>query len=196
MQEQKPTTLEMAKFPKILGSLMHSNQFMKTTAFAMSVLLVLTLILLFISVTKDPVVLTFNSKSQLLEPNGRPNVEDDVRSAISNYLKLRYQWEPESVEVNLFAAKSFINSNNLDLFVGATKPIIKFSKERLVSQSAYANKIEINLTKQTAFIAGDRITSIQGLKAAANLRLELSFNYGNRTRTNPWGIYITKEKEE
>jgi hypothetical protein len=48
----------------------------------------------------------------------------------------------------------------------------------------------------TALITGDRVTSIQGLKAAGNLKLQLTFESGQRTKENPWGIYITKEKEE
>jgi hypothetical protein len=40
------------------------------------------------------------------------------------------------------------------------------------------------------------VTSIQGLKAAGNLKLELTFESGSRTEGNPWGLYISKEREE
>jgi hypothetical protein len=39
------------------------------------------------------------------------------------------------------------------------------------------------------------VTTIQGLKAAGSLRLELSFESGSRAKENPWGLYI-KEREE
>lgn len=44
-------------------------------------------------------------------------------------------------------------------------------------------------------IVGDRITSIQSLKAAGDLKLELGFESGPRTFVNPWWVFISKEKE-
>lgn len=44
-------------------------------------------------------------------------------------------------------------------------------------------------------IVGDRIMSIQTLKAAGDLKLELVFESSQRSNENPWGIYFTRERE-
>ena len=72
----------------------------------------------------------------------------------------------------------------------------KFSLEKQVSQRIYVSSIKVNLENSSAIITGDRITAIQGMKAAGDLKLQLNFENGARTIDNPWGIYITKEREE
>lgn len=96
----------------------------------------------------------------------------------------------------LLESEAFVLPGNRRAFQSAAANVIRFSTEKLVSQRVYAEKIDVSLEKKTALISGDRVTLIQGLKAAGNLRLELSFESGPRTRENPWGIYITKEREE
>ncbi|MGE3263190.1 MAG: hypothetical protein AB7K68_15525 [Bacteriovoracia bacterium] len=73
--------------------------------------------------------------------------------------------------------------------------VIRFSVDKIVAQRAYPVEIRVDLKKGIAVIEGDRITSIQGLKAAGDLRLELGFESGPRTEQNPWGVYVSKEKE-
>lgn len=73
--------------------------------------------------------------------------------------------------------------------------VIRFSVDKIVAQRAYPVEIRVDLKKGVAVIEGDRITSIQGLKAAGDLRLELGFESGPRTGQNPWGVYVSKEKE-
>ncbi len=81
-------------------------------------------------------------------------------------------------------------------YQGAVANVARFSTDRLVSQKVYAEEIKVSLEKKTVAISGARVTDIQWLKAAGDLRLELSFESGPRTKANPSGIYVTKEKEE
>ncbi len=97
---------------------------------------------------------------------------------------------------NLQAAAVFIPPSSQKAYQAATANVAKFAIEKGVLQRAYVNDVAVNLEKKTAKVTGDRVTAIQGLKAAGDLKLELSFESGPRTRENPWGIYITKEKEE
>ncbi len=73
--------------------------------------------------------------------------------------------------------------------------VVKFALDRDVLQRVYPTDMKVDLKSQTVFITGDRVTAVQGLKAAGNLNLALEFESGPRTLNNPWGIYITKEKE-
>ena len=146
--------------------------------------------------TKDPMVITLGPDGKAIERTVLPKAEDQIREGIKRYLEKRYQWEPENVIQKLKESEKFITPQALKAFQGASANVAKFSTEKLVSQRIYPNNIEVNFAKSTAFITGDRVTSIQGLKAAGNLKLELTFESGSRTEGNPWGLYISKEREE
>ena len=188
--------LKAAKLPKILSDLSHSNQFLKVFSISALGVSALILILVFVLASKAPVVLTLAPTGEKLEKVDLTKPEDQIKSAISRYLEKRYKWEPENVKQKLFEAQAFVLPSSMKAYLGAATNVAKFSTEKLVSQKVYAEKMEVNLEKKTVFITGDRVTSIQGMKAAGNLRLELSFESGPRTRENPWGLYITKEREE
>jgi hypothetical protein len=196
MQNTKFINLKNASLPKMIGQMMHSNQFLKIFAFSSLTLLLLTLIMFFIVVTKEPTVITLDVNGKNIAKESLPKVEDQIKEGIKHYLEKRYQWGPENVQKNLKESEDFITSKALKAFQGAVANIAKFSTEKIVSQKIYPEKIEIDLKNQTALISGDRMTSIQGMKAAGNLKLELTFETGPRTVKNPWGLYISKEREE
>lgn len=196
MQEDKPTNLKMPSLPKIVGELVHSNQFLKVFSMSALVLLFMVLGIVMVMATKEPMVITLGPDGKAIERTILPKAEDQIREGIKRYLEKRYQWEPENVIKKLKESEEFITPKALKAFQGAVANVAKFSTEKIVSQKVYAEKIEINLKNQTALITGDRVTSIQGLKAAGNLKLELTFENGPRNPNNPWGLYISKEREE
>jgi hypothetical protein len=196
MLENKSKNLKMSSLPKILGELTHSNQFLKIFALSALALLFLGLGVTLVMAMKDPMVITLGHDGKALERVIMPKAEDQIREGIRRYLEKRYQWEPENVIKKLKESERFITPQALKAFQVAVANVAKFSTEKIVSQKVYPEKIEIDLKKQTALITGDRVTSIQGLKAAGNLKLELTFESGPRTQGNPWGLYISKEREE
>ena len=196
MQEPKFIGLKNAQLPKMIGQLMHSNQFLKVFSISSLALVFMVLGVIFVLITREPMVITLGPDGKSVERTILPKAEDQIREGIKRYVEKRYQWEPENVIRKLKESEKFITPQALKAFQGAVTNVAKFSTDKLVSQRVYANSIEVNLSKNTAFITGDRVTSIQGLKAAGNLKLELTFESGPRTETNPWGIYISKEREE
>ncbi len=180
----------------MLGELSHSNQFLKMFSLVALLLSILTLSLLIVLVSKAPLVLTLASTGEKLEKVELPKAEVQIKEGVRAYLEKRYQWQPENVKQKLLAAQAFVLPTSMKAYQGAVANVAKFSTEKLVTQRLYAEKIEVSLEKRSVFITGDRVTSIQGMKAVGNLRLELSFESGPRSRENPWGIYITKEREE
>jgi hypothetical protein len=196
MQEPKPIGLKNAQLPKMIGQLMHSNQFLKVFSISSLVLVFMVLGIIFVMATKEPMVITLGPDGKAIERSVLPKAEDQIREGIKRYLEKRYQWEPENVTQKLKESEKFITPQALKAFQGAIANVAKFSTEKLVSQRIYPNSIEVNLAKNTAFITGDRVTSIQGLKAAGNLKLELTYESGPRTEGNPWGLFISKEREE
>ena len=197
MQEPKSKNLKMPPLPKMIGELLHSNQTLKVFSIAAIALVIMTLVVMFVMATREPVVITLEPNGQLISRAASlPKAEDQIREGVKSYLEKRYQWEPKNVIKNLKESENFITPQSLKAFQSAISNVVKFSTEKIVSQRVYPEKIEVNLLKKTAYITGDRVTTIQGLKAAGNLKLELSFESGPRTQANPWGIYISKEREE
>lgn len=184
------------KYPKILGSLLHNNQVLKIFA-ALSLFVSLGLIILIFSLTsKPPLIFSFSEKALVLESSPLPKPEIEIEQAIRSYLNSRYEWSPEGVKEALERAKYFIAPQSLKAYQTATANLIQFSTQRLVSQKIYPGSIQVSLEQKTALVQGERITSIHGLKAVGNLKIELSFESGPRSPENPWGIFITREKEE
>lgn len=196
MQNLKLIKLKSTELPRKLGELMHSNQFLKLFSIASLFLVGLMLIAVIVMATKEPTVITLNVDGVKLEKTSLPKAEDQIREGIKRYLEKRYQWEPENVIKKLKESEEFITPKALRAFQDAVSNVAKFSVDKVVSQKIYPSDIKVDLKNQTALITGDRLTSIQGLKAAGNLKLELTFESGPRTKENPWGLYISKEREE
>lgn len=196
MQEEKSVNLKMPSLPKMISELAHSNQFLKVFSLSAIVLVLMVLGVILVMATKEPMVITLGPDGKAIERTVLPKAEDQIREGIKRYLEKRYQWEPENVIKKLKESEEFITPQALKAFQGAVSNVAKFSTEKIVSQKVYPEKIEVDLKKNTALITGERVTSIQGLKAAGNLKLELSFESGPRTQNNPWGLYISKEREE
>ncbi len=187
--------LKMKKLPKALGELAHSNQFLKMSALSAYFICALLSGLLFYQASKPLEVLTLEPSALAYQAAPKPKPEIEIERAVREYLKHRYNWEPRNVVTKVAEAQAFILPSTRKTFSTAMAAVIKFSSERMVAQRVYPDKIQIDIEKGAALINGDRITVIQGMKAAGDLKLELSFESGPRTAANPWGIYISKEKE-
>lgn len=188
--------LKIKKLPRALAELSHSNQFLKMSAFCSYAVCFLLVALCIYQAARPPVVFSFAPDASIYQNAEMPKPENETKQAIKSYIERRYKWEPKTVRVQLESAKVFIDPSLAKNYDVAASNVSRFSIEKSVSQRVYANKIIVNLSKRTASVSGDRITEIQGLKATGDLKLELAFDFGPRTSLNPWGIYISKEKEE
>ena len=196
MDKIQKVSVSNAKLPRMLGNLIHSNQFLKMLYISTLVLLFLSLSMNLFLVYQEPFVITLNPSGESLKRVKQAQAEDQIREGIKAYLESRYEWGPQDVTKKLKVAENFVTPEAQKAYKSAVANIAKFSMEKIVTQRIFPQKIEINLSQGTALITGDRITSIQGLRAAGNLKLELTFVGGPRTQINPWGIYISKEREE
>jgi hypothetical protein len=187
--------LKIRKLPKALGELSHSNQFLKISTFSLLVLCSLMLMILFYQATKAPLVLSIAPDGSVYKEVVKPDPKLEIERAVREYLKYRYNWTPKTVAANVEQARAFILPATLKVFDSSMQNVTRFSAERLVAQRVYPVDFQVDLKKGAVIITGDRITSIQGLKAAGELKLELVFESGPRSQVNPWGVYISKEKE-
>ena len=170
--------LKNSNLPKMLGELMHSNQFLKFFAIVTLFMAALSMIVVLTVVSKPPTVLTLLSDGSAVDKTSLPKPEDQIDKAVRRYLDLRYRWEPKSVQAKIKQSESFILPNAVKAFEASTAPIVKFSTEKLVSQKIYADHVFVNLENKSASITGDRLTDIQGMRATGALKLTLFFENG------------------
>lgn len=187
--------LRLRKLPKALAELSHSNQFLKISNFSLFTLCGLLVMIVFYQTMKAPVVLPIAPDGSVYMDAPKPDPKIEIERAVREYLKHRYNWTPKTVAAQVELSRAFIHSPTLKVFDSAMQNVVRFSTERIVTQRIYPVDIEVDTKKGIVMILGDRITIIQGLKAAGDLKLELGFESGSRTKQNPWGIYISKEKE-
>jgi len=189
------TQVKGATWPRMIAELSHLNQYLKVFSLASLTLLFLMTVLCVLTTRKPPLVLAFSEAGNVLRAGALPKAEDEIREAVTGYLALRYRWTAKDVITQLTAAEAFIGPAALKTYRVAMAGVARFAIEKQIEQRVYPGRIEIDSQGKTAQVEGDRITVVQALRAATPLRLLLKFEYGTRTRENPWGIYITQEKE-
>lgn len=187
--------LKLRKLPKALAELSHSNQFLKMSAFSSYGLCGLLIMLLVYQATKPMQVLTLAPDGSFYKEAPKPDPKVEIERAMREYLRLRYNWTPKTVASQVEKASTFILSSTRKAYSDSMKNVVRFSVEKIVSQRVHPVEVNVDLKKGIVTFLGDRITAIQGLKAAGDLRLELNYESGPRTEQNPWGVYVSKEKE-
>lgn len=188
--------LEGTKLPQILAELRHANQFLKVYAVGSTILTALSLCLCFLSISKESQVVVLSANGSRIAIDDRPDPNTQVSTALSEYVRFRYTWDSKSIKQQLASAKNFVRSSALKSFDSNMVEVEKFAAERNVTQRGYAASIDVDFRKQSAIVKGDRVTSIEGLTAAGQLNLVLEFESGPRTKANPWGVYVVRERSE
>jgi len=183
-------------FPKMLADLSHSNQFLKMFAAGSLAVSVGLMVVVFVALARKPIVIALTENAGVFETVDMPKPEAEIRRAVLAYIERRYNWTSATVDQNLDRARAFVSSQFAQNYLQGVSNVRKFSKEKGVTQRAFASDLTVDLKRGVVSILGDRITEIQGLRAAGALNLELSFQNGPRTSDNPWGVYVVKETEK
>ena len=147
---------------------------------------------------RGPVIVTLSpSETKWFAPTppSPELLETEVRRAIQNYVEIRHNWEGAKIEARLKLAANYIEPASQKKFSSQTASQVKLAKERKISQKFYFDRAEtkINMKAQTVTISGDRILVVEGLRATNVQTFELGFQFGQRTPTNPEGVYVTAE---
>ncbi len=187
--------LKAGAFPKLLSDLSHSNQFLKLFAVGSLLLSVLLTSLVFVAFARKPIVITLTDTAEIMKQTELPKPEDEVRRAVLAYIERRYNWTSQTVDQQLERARAFIAAGAMRNLLDGTANVRRFSKEKNVTQRVYASNVAVDIKLGVVSVTGDRISEIQGVRAAGSMNLELQFLSGSRTMENPWGIYVIKETE-
>jgi len=181
-------------YAKLFSDLNYQNQVLKSVVFGLIALLMIALSAIVIFSYRGPTVVGLSESGEVVELFGelRPK---QIEAAIRRYMQLRYNWSKTTLQQQSKLTESMISDSAIPAFRKTIQDLLKFTNGRNVEQRVYAKSIDVDLLKKTVFVQADRVNVIESLKAATELRVVLKFSIGEKTISNPWGIYIEKEAE-
>lgn len=181
-------------FSRIFSDLNYQNQVLKSVVFGLITVLVLALCAVLIFSYRGPTVIGLAENGEVIELSGQLTPRQ-IEAAIRHYIRLRYNWRKDSIVPQSRLTEAMIADSAISAYRKTVQDLVKFTNGRTVEQRAYARSIDVDMQKRTAFVVADRINEIESLKAATELRVAFKYSLGDRTVSNPWGVYIEKEAE-
>lgn len=182
---------------EIWGNEEAQNVFLKGLLSVLVVLFAVQSAVLCIVVLRKPVLVAIgNSETKVLTltPPSEALLADELKRLVKRYAETHYSWDSTSVEKAHEEASHYVGEAFVKAFNAANAEQVKLAKEKKLAQKVYVADISVDAKALTARITMDRILAVEGLRAASSLILDITFEYGPRTVTNPEGIYITGEK--
>jgi len=165
--------------------------------FALALILVETAALTWLSLRKPTLIAIGEDETRVLtlSPPKPDLLRSELEHTLRYYVEAHYNWDYTTIDKAHEEASKYVAPGFRKAFLASNAEQMKLAKERKVVQKVYLSKTpEIDPDKLTARITLDRIFSVEGITATAPLTLEIKFDYGARTETNPEGIYVTDEK--
>lgn len=187
--------LKANDYPRMVREFAEANFNLKVLAATSLGLVFLALMVIIFLVRQGPEVIALGPGGEVAMIETK--ITDlQIRAAVREYVSFRYSWDEKTIGARLKLAQFFVHPSLVKVFDKATSEIAKYVKEKKVRQRVYAKGDPVvDLEKKTVRLTLDRFTEFDGLKAATDMQLELAFVVDNRTLTNPWGVYVTKETE-
>lgn len=187
-------TLTTKPFPKIVQEFAEENFNLKMLSFVLLGTTFLSLILILILVHRGPTVIALNSTGDISTIDTK--ITDlQVESAAKKYIFYRYSWSPETISAQLQKARFFVDPSLMNSFDSSMVSTKRYVAQKKVTERVYPRSMSVDFAKKTITVVADRIDDFNALRAATTLNLVLNFEIGDRTVTNPWGVYVTKETE-
>ena len=187
-------TLATSAYPKMVLSFAQENFNLKILAAACLGILFLSQVVLVFLLKRAPQVIALDSTGAITTVETK--VTDlQIQQAVKEYLSHRYSWSDKNIEVELKKAEFFVDSSLVSSFRKSMLETIKYVHDKKVTQRLYPRSVDVDLKNKIVTVSADRITEFDGLKAATESKVKLSFQIDDRTVINPWGVYVTKEQE-
>ena len=181
-------------YSKLFSDLNYQNQVLKSVVFGMITVLILALGAILIFLNRGPTVVGLAENGEVIELSDKLT-NRQVEAAIRHYMRLRYNWQKDTLLMQSRVTEAMILDSALPSFRKTIQDLVKFTNGRNVNQRAYARSVDVDMSKKSVFVVADRINEIESLKAATEIRVAFKYAVGDRTVANPWGIYIEKEAE-
>ena len=181
-------------FSKLFSDLSYQNQVLKSVVFGLIAVLLFALCTILIFSYRPPTVVGLAENGEVVELSNQLT-NRQIEAAIRHYIHLRYNWRKDTLPSASRLTEAMVADSAIPAFRKTIQDLVKFSTGKNIEQRVYARSIDVDAQKKSAFIVADRVNEIESLKAATELRVALKFSLGDRTVSNPWGIYIEKEAE-
>jgi hypothetical protein len=182
-------------FPHVWGDLAFQNRWLRLGMMLSLTITALSLCMSVALLRRKPQIVALDQCANIAELADAPPIDTEVDKAARKYAALRYTWAADTQTLHLNRAKSFVASQSQKSFDKTISDLQLFSKGKNIAQRVYPSSVHVDAKTNQVQLTGDRITEIQGLKAATILRVTLIYQTGPRTLENPWGIYVVKEEE-
>jgi len=181
-------------FSKLFSDLSYQNQVLKSVVFGLITVLLFALCAILIFSYRGPTVVGLAENGEVVELSDQLTSRQ-IEAAARHYLHLRYNWRKDTLPTASKLTEAMIADSAIPAFRKTIQDLVKFSAGKKIEQRVYARSIDVDVQKKSVFVVADRINEIESLKAATELRVALKFTLGDRTVSNPWGVYIEKEAE-
>jgi len=183
---------------EIWGTEEAQNSFLKGVLLVVSILFAVQSIgLLVLALRKPDLIGVGNQETKLISvtPPGEELLRMELKRLVRGYIEAHYNWDFGSVEKAHEKASRYVSEKFVKAFNTANAEQVRVAKEKKVTQRVHVvGEIPIDSKTLSVRVAMDRILIVEGLRVAQAITLDISFEYGPRTETNPEGIYITGEK--
>lgn len=182
---------------EVWGSEVAQNRFLKYLVVVLSVLSTVFAIALAAVALRSPQVFavsTVESGALREVPIPKEYLTAEAKRIVTEYLQRRHSWEPKTVQASIGKASRFVDDSFRKAFLQANDSQIRIATEKKITQKFYVSAISVDLEKGVASATGDRLLTVDGFRAVNSLSFELKLRFGERTESNPEGVYITAEQ--
>ena len=173
------------------------NTFLKGLLLFCTVILTAETALITVFTLKKPALFAIGEKTSdalKITPPTNEVILKEIERTLKSFAAGRFTWDYQTIEDSFKKLVPYIEEDFVKKFQSATSEEIKFAREKRIAQRFFINDVNLNKDEGKAILSGDRIISVDGLRAVAPLTLEITFTLSKRTPENPEGVYIMGEK--
>ena len=186
------------KYFEVWGNEEAQNSFLKGLLVVVGVLFIGQSVAVTVLALRKPVLVAVGQAETAVfnvTPPGESLLNSELKRVLLKYAGAHYNWDSSSIEKAHAEAARYVSIKLVKAFDAANAEQIKAAREKKITQRVYPSaEIQVDPKTLSARIQMDRIFLVEGIVATRPITLDVSFEYGARTTTNPEGIYITDEK--
>lgn len=185
------------RYFEVWGNEEAQNAFLKGVLVVLSVLFTVQSVVLCVVCFRKPTLFAVGKSETAVFTVTPPSEEllaNELKRVVRQYAETHYTWDSTTVEKAHADAARYVAKDFVKAFNAANAEQVRIAKEKKLAQKVYVSEITIDAKVLSSRITMDRILAVEGLRAVSQLILEVSFDYGPRTSTNPEGIYVIGEK--
>lgn len=181
---------------EVWGNETAQNRLLKgLLAFLAFILAVETVGLVQLALRKPTLVAVSPTETRILTvtPPKKELLETEITRAVQGYVNAHYNWEYSKIDEAFSAAAKYVDPGFVKSFLSANQEQAKLAKDKKLSQRFFIATTSIDSKAKKVRVDAERIILVDNLRAASPITVDVQFDFGDRTETNPEGIYVVGE---